>query len=174
MLRASPAIVRGESTVAANPPRTVCSSHGFPPSGAVCSACPLDALAGLCVDPLPQQPTSGRFCTTLPHRPHICPLDESQGGFRWSADCLVGSLVSAFSSRSSSHTFVAFIDVQKAFDTSWVEGTLVRLFDADVSSCSPSRDSNPKSTLAPLSPPLGPTLVSLRGGFCHPFCSTFP
>ena len=62
--------------------------------------------------------------------PHICPqLDESQGGFRWGADCLVGSLVSVLSSRSSSHTFVAFIDIQKAFDTSWVEGTLVRLFD---------------------------------------------
>ena len=44
----------------------------------------------------------------------------------------MGSLVSVLSSRSNSHTFVAFIDVQKAFDTSWVEGTLVRLFDADV------------------------------------------
>ena len=29
-------------------------------------------------------------------------------------------------------TFVAFIDIQKAFDTSWVEGTLVWLFDAGV------------------------------------------
>ena len=29
------------------------------------------------------------------------------------ANCLVGSLVSVFSSRSSSHTFVAFIDIQK-------------------------------------------------------------
>ena len=45
------------------------------------------------------------------------------------ADVLVGSLVSA---RSSSHTSVAFFDIQKAFDTSWVEGTLVRLFDAGV------------------------------------------
>ena len=35
--------------------------------------------------------------------------------------------------RSSSHTIVAFIDIHKAFDTSWVEGTLVRLFDAGVS-----------------------------------------
>ena len=62
-------------------------------------------------------------------------LDESQGGFRWGADCLLGSLVSVLSSRSSSHTFVAFIDIQKAFDTSWVEGTLVRPFDAGVSGC---------------------------------------
>ena len=64
---------------------------------------------------------------------HVIPqLDESQGGFRWGADVLVGSLVSILSARSSSHTFVAFIDIQKAFDTSWVEGTLVRLFDAGV------------------------------------------
>ena len=64
---------------------------------------------------------------------HITPqLDVSQGGFRWGADVLVGSLVSILSARSSSHTFVAFIDNQKAFDTSWVEGTLVRLFDAGV------------------------------------------
>ena len=48
--------------------------------------------------------------------PHIIPqLDESQGGFRWGADVLVGSLVSMLSARSSSHTFVAFIDIQKAF-----------------------------------------------------------
>ena len=65
--------------------------------------------------------------------PHISPqLDEPQGGFRWGADLLVGSLVSLLSSRPSSHTFVAFIDIRKAFDTSWVEGTLVRLFDAGV------------------------------------------
>ena len=66
--------------------------------------------------------------------PHISPqLDECQGGFRWGADSLVGSLVDLLSSRSSLHTYVAFIDIHKAFDTSWVEGTLVRLFDAGVS-----------------------------------------
>ena len=65
--------------------------------------------------------------------PHIIPqLDDSQSGFCWGADVLVGSLVSILSARSSSHTLVAFIDIQKAFDTSWVEGTLVRLFDAGV------------------------------------------
>ena len=65
--------------------------------------------------------------------PQISPqLDECQGGFRWGADSLVGSLVDLLTSRSSSHTFVVFIDIHKAFDTS-VEGTLVRLFDAGVS-----------------------------------------
>ena len=65
---------------------------------------------------------------------HISPqLDECQGGFRWGADSLVGSLVDLLTSRSSSHTFVAFIDIHKAFDTSWVEGTLVRSCDAGVS-----------------------------------------
>ena len=50
----------------------------------------------------------------------------------WGADVLVGSLVSILSARSSSHTFVALIDIQKALDTSRVEGTLVRFFDAGV------------------------------------------
>ena len=63
--------------------------------------------------------------------PHICPqLNECQGRFRWGAESLVGSLVSVLSSRSSSHTFVVFIVNQKAIDTSWAEGTLVRLFYA--------------------------------------------
>ena len=66
--------------------------------------------------------------------PPISPqLDGSQRGFRWSADSLVGTLVSVLSSRSSSHTFVAFTDIKKAFDRSYVEGTVVRLFDAGVS-----------------------------------------
>ena len=87
------------------------------------------------------RPTSLASCffKVLEHLVHsriapniILQLDESQGGFRWSADVLVGSLVSMLSARSSSHTFVAFIDIQKEFDTSWVEGTLVRLFDAGV------------------------------------------
>ena len=30
--------------------------------------------------------------------------------------------------RASTHTFVAFVDIEKAFDTSWVEATLVRLY----------------------------------------------
>ena len=45
---------------------------------------------------------------------------------------LSSSLVSMLSAPSSSHTFLAFIDIQIAFDTSWVEGTLARLFDAGV------------------------------------------
>ena len=49
-------------------------------------------------------------------------------GFRWGADLFEGSLVSILSPHSSSHIFVAFIDMQ----TSWVQGTLVRLFGAGV------------------------------------------
>ena len=53
--------------------------------------------------------------------PHISPqLDESQGVFRWSADLLVGPLVSLLSSRPSSHIFVAFIEGRRNI------GSLVR------------------------------------------------
>ena len=46
-------------------------------------------------------------------------LSESQGGFRWGADALVGSLVNLLTMRASTHAFVAFVDIEKAFDTSW-------------------------------------------------------
>ena len=59
-------------------------------------------------------------------------LSESQGGFRWGADVLVGSLVNLLSMRASTHMFVAFVDIEKAFDTSWVEAMLVRLHDIGV------------------------------------------
>ena len=39
--------------------------------------------------------------------------------------------MSVLSARSSD-TFVDLVDIQKAFDTSWVESALVRLFDAVV------------------------------------------
>ena len=52
--------------------------------------------------------------------PHILPrLDETQGGFRWGADALVNSLVDTLRFR-------------KAFDTAWVEATLVRLAQVGV------------------------------------------
>ena len=54
-------------------------------------------------------------------------LSESQGGFCWGADALVGSLVNVLTMRASTHTFVAFVDIEKAFDISWVEATLVRM-----------------------------------------------
>ena len=41
----------------------------------------------------------------------------SQGGFRWGADALVGSLINVLSLRASTHTFVAFVDIEKVFDT---------------------------------------------------------
>ena len=46
-------------------------------------------------------------------------LDVCQGGFRWSADVLVSSLLDVLSSRRSALTFVVFVDLQKAFDTAW-------------------------------------------------------
>ena len=86
-------------------------------------------------------------------------LTVASGG----APTLVGLLVSVLSSRSSSHTFVAFVDIQKAFDTSWVEGTLVRLFDAGVSpTLFPLLSKDSKSALATLSPSTGPTLAQGR------------
>ena len=58
----------------------------------------------------------------------MSPRVGSVGG----ADVLVGSLVNLLSMRASTHTFVAFVDIEKAFDTSWVEATLVRLHDIGV------------------------------------------
>ena len=45
---------------------------------------------------------------------------------------LVSSLLDVLSQRRSALTFVAFVDLQKAFDTAWVEGTLVRLHEVGV------------------------------------------
>ena len=42
------------------------------------------------------------------------------------------SLLDVLSSRRSALTFVAFEELQKAFDTAWVEGTLVRLHEVGV------------------------------------------
>ena len=65
--------------------------------------------------------------------PRILPqLDPSQGGFRWGADAMAFSLVDSLRVRRHEHTFVGFIDIKKAFDSSWVEVTLVRLFDFGV------------------------------------------
>ena len=60
----------------------------------------------------------------------------------------------------------------------WKARWFVCLMPVSRAACGDSRPTffqelNPKSVLAPLSPPLGATLVSLRRGFCHPFCSTF-
>ena len=58
-------------------------------------------------------------------------LRPSQGGFRWGADARVGSLVIVLMCPSA-HTFVAFVDIKNAFDTAWVEATLLRLHDVGV------------------------------------------
>ena len=51
------------------------------------------------------------------------------------------SLVDTLRLRRHEHTFIAFIDIEKAFDSCWVEATLVRLFDFGVmgSSLTPPR-----------------------------------
>ena len=59
-------------------------------------------------------------------------LDVCEGRFRWGADVLVSSLLDVLSSRRSALTFVAFVDLQKAFDAAWVEGTLVRIHEVGV------------------------------------------
>ena len=60
--------------------------------------------------------------------PHILPqLDPSQGGFRWGADAMAFSLVDTLRLLHHQLTFVLFIDIKKAFDSCWVEATLVRL-----------------------------------------------
>ena len=59
----------------------------------------------------------------LEHMVHHC-----QGGFRWGADMMAGSLRDVLHMRSATHTFVAFVDIFKAFDTCWVEATMVELF----------------------------------------------
>ena len=75
--------------------------------------------------------SSTSFTLALP--PHIFPqLDPSHCGFRWGADAMAFSLVDTLRLRRHEHTFVAFIDIKKAFDSCWVEATLVRLFDFGV------------------------------------------
>ena len=61
--------------------------------------------------------------------PCISPqLHHCQGGSRWGADMMAGSLIDVLHMRSATHTFVAFVDIFKAFDTCWVEATMVELF----------------------------------------------
>ena len=44
---------------------------------------------------------------------------------------MVGSFVDILQTRFSTHTYIAFV-IKKAFDTSWVEATLVLLHEAGV------------------------------------------
>ena len=65
--------------------------------------------------------------------PSILPqLHRCQGGFCWGADIMAGSLIDVLHMRSATHTFVAFVDIFKAFDTCWVEATMVELFSMGV------------------------------------------
>ena len=66
------------------------------------------------------------------HCAHILPqLDPSQGGFRRGADAMAFSLVHSLRLR---HTFAAFIDIKKAFDSCWSKP----LFSVSLISVSPS------------------------------------
>ena len=59
------------------------------------------------------------FITTLHWTTHLpLPTRSGSGRLPMVADILVSSLVDVLSSRSSTHTFVAFVDIQKAFDLS--------------------------------------------------------
>ena len=65
--------------------------------------------------------------------PHISDrLDECQGGFHWRADACVYGLLDTLRLREDMHTFCAFVNIRKVFDTSWVEATLVRLHQVGV------------------------------------------
>ena len=60
-------------------------------------------------------------------------FDECQGGFRWGADVMTYSPLDTLRLRQHTHTFVAFVDIKKAFDSSLVEATMVRLYDVGIS-----------------------------------------
>ena len=81
------------------------------------------SLASCCFNVLEHMVNSRIAPCISPH------LHQCQGGFRWGADVMVpGSLIDVLHMRSATHTFVAFVDIFKAFDTSWVETTMVELF----------------------------------------------
>ena len=52
------------------------------------------------------------------HLAAIAPLAPLPGGFRWGADMMAGSLIDVLHMQSATHTFVAFVDIFKAWDTS--------------------------------------------------------
>ena len=66
--------------------------------------------------------------------PHICNrLDDRQGGFPMGRGCLcVWARRCAPAPPGHAYIFCAFVDIRKAFDTSWVEATLVRLHQSGV------------------------------------------
>ena len=76
--------------------------------------------------------------------------------------------------RHQVHTFVAFIDIKKAFDSCWVEATLVRLHHVGISVVFgislpiSSAALCPRSVWANRLPSYGLTLVSHKGGSSSP------
>ena len=84
------------------------------------------SLASCCFKVL-QHIVHSRIAPCISQQLHHC-----QGGFRWGADMMAGSLIDVLHMRSVTHTFDAFVDIFKAFDTSWVEVTMVELFSMGV------------------------------------------
>ena len=80
--------------------------------------------------------------------------------------------------RHDQHTFCAFVDTRKAFDTSWVEATLVRLHQAGVTGgmwrtianflCGTLSQVRARGEVSSL----GLTLALRRDGCSRHFCST--
>ena len=107
---------------------------------------------------------------------HIFPqLDPSQGGFRWGADAMAFSLVDTLRLRRHEHTFVAFIDIKKAF----VTPTGSKFVPLTSVSRDLSGTSSPTSCVVPcpryvlVAPSLHPgsTLASHKAEFFLPFFS---
>ena len=61
----------------------------------------------------------GPFQNCSSHFAAVAPLP---GGFHWGADMMAGSLTDVLHMQSATHTFVAFVDIFKAFDTSSLGG----------------------------------------------------
>ena len=95
-----------------------------------------------------------------------------QGGFRWGADTLACSLVDSLRLRRHVHTFVAFIDIKKAFDSCWVETSWASQVVSGTSLISSFVPLCPRSACAARLPSRGLTLASHKGGCSHLSCST--
>ena len=66
-------------------------------------------------------------------KPAVDPqLHKSQAGFRWGSDVQFYSLFETLRLRQGSRTFCAFLDIRKACDVAWREGSLLKLHRAGI------------------------------------------
>ena len=121
-------LLRSPSATSLRPVRTASHTHSSKShshGGVIfCFPSSTSSCASLWFRPLGSPASSSRLSSAM--------LDPSQGGFRWGADAMDFSFVDSLRLRRHEHTFVALIDIRKAFDSCWVEATLVRLFDFGV------------------------------------------